>query len=35
MLTMSAMTVVALRARAEADRQRNEAEGLVEFMLTD
>ncbi|HEY3815120.1 MAG TPA: toll/interleukin-1 receptor domain-containing protein [Caulobacteraceae bacterium] len=35
MLAMGAMTVVALNARAEADRQRNEAEGLVEFMLTD
>jgi tetratricopeptide (TPR) repeat protein len=35
MLTMALMTVFALNARAEAQRQRNEAEGLVEFMLTD
>lgn len=35
MLAMSVMTAVALTARAEAERQRTEAEGLVEFMLTD
>lgn len=34
-LILSALLVVALRARAEAERQRGEAEGLVEFMLTD
>jgi hypothetical protein len=32
---MGASTVVALRALAEAQRQRAQAEGLVEFMLTD
>jgi tetratricopeptide (TPR) repeat protein len=35
MLVMAGMTSVALTARAEAQRQRAEAEGLVEFMLTD
>lgn len=35
LLSMSVLTVVALRARAEAERQRAEAEGLIEFMLTD
>jgi hypothetical protein len=35
MLIMAALAVVALNARAEAERQRAEAEGLVEFMLTD
>jgi hypothetical protein len=35
MLAMGAMTILALSARAEADRQRAQAEGLVEFMLTD
>jgi tetratricopeptide (TPR) repeat protein len=35
MLIMAVMTTLALQARAEADRQRAEAEGLVEFMLTD
>lgn len=35
MLVMAGMTSVALSARAEAQRQRAEAEGLVEFMLTD
>lgn len=35
MLTMAALTVFALNARGEAERQRGEAEGLVEFMLTD
>jgi hypothetical protein len=35
MLAMGASTVVALQARAEAERQRAQAEGLIEFMLTD
>jgi hypothetical protein len=35
MLVMALLTAFALRARAEAVRQRAEAEGLVEFMLTD
>jgi hypothetical protein len=35
MLAMAILTAVALTARAEAERQRAEAEGLVEFMLTD
>ncbi len=35
MLAMGTMTAFALQARAEAERQRAEAEGLVEFMLTD
>lgn len=35
MLIMALLTVVALAARREADRQRAEAEGLIEFMLTD
>jgi tetratricopeptide (TPR) repeat protein len=35
MLVMALLTAVALNARAEAQRQRTEAEGLVEFMLTD
>jgi tetratricopeptide (TPR) repeat protein len=35
MLIMAALTVVALGARRDADRQRAEAEGLIEFMLTD
>lgn len=34
-LILAALLVVALRARSEAERQRAEAEGLVEFMLTD
>ena len=34
MLIMAALTVFALGARAEAERQRAEAEGLIEFMLT-
>lgn len=34
-LVLAALLVFALRARAEAERQRGEAEGLVEFMLTD
>jgi tetratricopeptide (TPR) repeat protein len=35
MLVMALLTAVALNAQAEAERQRGEAEGLVEFMLTD
>lgn len=35
MLIMALLTAIALNARAEAERQRSEAEGLVEFMLTD
>jgi len=35
MLVMAVLTAVALNARREAERQRAEAEGLVEFMLTD
>lgn len=35
MVAMGVMTAVALDARAEAERQRAEAEGLVGFMLTD
>jgi MTH538 TIR-like domain (DUF1863) len=35
LLIMALLLVAALRARAEADRQRTEAEGLVEYMLTD
>jgi tetratricopeptide (TPR) repeat protein len=35
MLVMAVLTVFALSARREAQRQRAEAEGLVEFMLTD
>jgi hypothetical protein len=35
MLMMALLTAFALNARAEAERQRAEAEGLVEFMLTD
>lgn len=35
MLVLAVMTVVALNARYEAERQRTEAEGLIEFMLTD
>jgi tetratricopeptide (TPR) repeat protein len=34
-LVMAVLMIVALNARREADRQRVEAEGLVEFMLTD
>jgi tetratricopeptide (TPR) repeat protein len=32
---MGLLAVFALNARSEAERQRSEAEGLVEFMLTD
>jgi tetratricopeptide (TPR) repeat protein len=35
MLVMAVMTAIALTSRAEAQRQRVEAEGMVEFMLTD
>ena len=35
MLIMAVLTLVALDARREAERQRAEAEGLIEFMLTD
>jgi tetratricopeptide (TPR) repeat protein len=35
MLAMALLTAFALNARAEAERQRGEAEGLVEFMLTE
>lgn len=35
MVAMGAMLLFALDARAEAERQRGEAEGLVDFMLTD
>jgi tetratricopeptide (TPR) repeat protein len=35
MLVMALLTVLALNARAEAQRQREQAEGMVEFMLTD
>lgn len=34
-LILAALLVAAIRARDEAERQRAEAEGLVEFMLTD
>ncbi len=34
-LILSAALVLAIRARADAERQRADAEGLVEFMLTD
>jgi len=34
-LLMAALTVLALDARREAERQRAEAENLVQFMLTD
>jgi tetratricopeptide (TPR) repeat protein len=34
-LVLAALLVIALRARSEAERQRAEAEGMVEFMLTD
>jgi len=35
MLIMAALALVALDARREAERQRAEAEGQIEFMLTD
>jgi len=34
-LTMGTLTGFALSARKEADARRNDAEGLIEFMLTD
>jgi tetratricopeptide (TPR) repeat protein len=34
-IVLGALLIVAVRARAEAERQRGEAEGMVEFMLTD
>ena len=34
-LVMSGLTFLAIQARDEAEFQRNEADGLVEFMLTD
>ncbi|HEX8443456.1 MAG TPA: toll/interleukin-1 receptor domain-containing protein [Allosphingosinicella sp.] len=35
MLVLATMTLFAISARREAERQRAEAEGLVEYMLTD
>lgn len=35
MLAMGVLTVFAVNARLEAERQRGQAEGLVEYMLTD
>lgn len=35
MLAMTLLTATAIGARREAERQRGEAEGMVEFMLTD
>ncbi|WAT18688.1 toll/interleukin-1 receptor domain-containing protein [Aurantiacibacter sp. MUD11] len=35
LLVMSAMTYLAIQARNEAEHQRAEAEGLVQYMLTD
>jgi len=34
-LAMGALTIFALKAQAEAERQRGQAEGLVRFMYTD
>ena len=34
-VSMAVLAVVAVRGQAEAERQRAEADGLVEFMLTD
>lgn len=34
-LAMTFMTYIAIQSRTEAERQRAEAEGLVEYMLTD
>lgn len=34
-LVMALLLFIALRAQADAERQRHEAEGLVEYMLTD
>ncbi|MGA9581368.1 MAG: toll/interleukin-1 receptor domain-containing protein [Allosphingosinicella sp.] len=35
MLALAALTVVAFNARADAERQRSEADSLIDFMLTD
>lgn len=35
LIAMLAMTILAIQSRNEANRQRAEAEGLVEYMLTD
>jgi tetratricopeptide (TPR) repeat protein len=35
MIVMGVLTAFALNARQEAERQRGEAEGLIEYMLTD
>lgn len=35
LIVMASITAFALRAQAQAERERNEAEGLIEFMLTD
>jgi len=35
MLAMAVLTLFAVNARREAERQRGQAEGLVEYMLTD
>jgi tetratricopeptide (TPR) repeat protein len=35
MLLMALLTAFAFSARAEAERQRGEAEGMIEFMITD
>lgn len=35
LLIMGAITMLAITARNEAEQQRSEAEGLIEFMLTD
>ncbi|HEV8693311.1 MAG TPA: TIR domain-containing protein [Lysobacter sp.] len=35
MLLMGSLTVVAMRARREAEQQRAQAEGLIEFMIGD
>lgn len=35
LLIMGAITTLAITARNEAEQQRSEAEGLIEFMLTD
>ena len=34
-VAMAIMTIIAIQSRDEAERQRSEAEGLVEYMLTD
>lgn len=35
LIVMASITLFALKAQAQAERERNEAEGLIEFMLTD